>query len=159
MRDILFVASDKRILLYNIREKRPLKYILDCQMTHMAVLNTNYDKLSFAHLVENKKFRVGNLRTLQNECLQIEIHDDVYKNNHISKLSLNYDGNKIACAHQGGTIINIYDTMMNAGKELFRLKIKNTCNIETMEFSKDSKIFIAITSPFKYNKVDVNSDT
>ncbi len=53
MRDILFVASAQRVLLYNIREKRPLKYILDCQRTQLAILNTNYDKLCFAHMIEN----------------------------------------------------------------------------------------------------------
>ncbi len=82
----------------------------------------------------------------------------MHKKNQINKLALNYEGNKVACAHQAGTIINIYDTMMNAGKELFKLRIKNTCNIETLEFSKDSRILAAITSPFKYNKNEKNID-
>lgn len=49
MREFLLVANDKRLVLYDVQTKKPLKYILDVVSPSNFAVNKIYDSFSYAY--------------------------------------------------------------------------------------------------------------
>lgn len=54
MREYLLVSNDKRLVLYDLVQKKPLKYILDVVNPSKFACNTIYDSFTYAYSADNK---------------------------------------------------------------------------------------------------------
>lgn len=52
MRELLFVASEKRILIFDIDKHKPVKYIVNSLNPEMLFINGNYDYLNYIYLLK-----------------------------------------------------------------------------------------------------------
>ena len=49
MRNILIVCQQKRIILYDLKLNKPLKYIFDCDNIDTISMNDHYDYISYCY--------------------------------------------------------------------------------------------------------------
>lgn len=166
MREILFVASSARILIYNIDSKEPMRYITNMAAPEGLITNCNYDYLNYVYLLKSSdelclnNIQFNNQRIInfnqdekkESQSLAKEDKESARKyfnlynaEKKIGFVALNYDGDRVAVADQQGCYIKIYDQLTGEVVQRF-FRGNQSKLITSMEFSRDRKVLALIAT-------------
>ncbi|KAL4433375.1 hypothetical protein ABPG74_017479 [Tetrahymena malaccensis] len=163
MREFLLVASEQRLVLYDIVQKKPLKYILDISSPQKFVASQRYDTFTFCYLAKNKGMIIATNVWYDNP-VQIDFNQEIgastpqsqeQRDVEISNMVLSHDGSLLAACEKGSNIIKIFDTERGKLKcTLYRGKFPKI--ITDMQFKKDLTAF-GLISTYEQKSEDVGT--
>ena len=88
MRNILIACQQKRIILYDLKLNKPLKYIFDCDNIDTISMNDHYDYISYCYS-NNVKFGIYTFDNLRiNNSVFFNFSSNCLESNDNRKLNM-----------------------------------------------------------------------